>query len=144
MALIPGNKKETKTKSEQDFTFLDQKTTKLPSTPKPTPKEIPTLEISNDLEEIENLIQSTTTLSKNDLTATLTKLNGYIPDLKVMGIIFFDEGSSSNHIIVTTPNNSNLKLRVGDLVQSAVLKSIHPNRVIFLYQDQLVEMGIGQ
>ena len=47
-------------------------------------------------------------------------------------------------VIVTTSNNSNLKLRVGDLVRNAVLKSIHPNRVIFLYQDQLVEMGIGQ
>ncbi|SVC94340.1 uncharacterized protein METZ01_LOCUS347194, partial [marine metagenome] len=97
MALIPGNKKETKAKPEQDFAFPDQKTTKLPSTPKPISKGVPTLEISNDLEEIENLIQSTTTLSKNDLTTTVTKLNGYIPNVKVMGIIFFDEGSPSNH-----------------------------------------------
>ena len=144
MALIPGNKKETKVKPEQDFAFPDQKTTKLPFTPKPISKEVPTLEISNDLEEIENLIQSTTTLSKNDLTTTVTKLNGYIPNVKVMGIIFFDEGSSSNHIIVTTPSNSNLKLRVGDPVQNAVLKSIHPSSVIFLHQNQLIEMSIGQ
>ena len=88
MALIPSNKKETKTKSKQDFTFSDKITTKLPSTPKPIPKRVPTLEVSNNLEEIGNLIQSTTTFSKNDLTTTVTKLNGYIPNVKVMGIIF--------------------------------------------------------
>ena len=70
--------------------------------------------------------------------------SGYIPDVKIKGIIFFDEGNSSNHIIVTTPSNSNLKLRVGDPVQNAVLKSIHPNRVIFLHQGQPIEMSIGQ
>ena len=61
-----------------------------------------------------------------------------------MDLFFFDKENPFNHIIVTTQNNSNLKLRVGDPVQNAVLKSIHPNRVIFLYQDQPIEMGIGQ
>jgi len=64
--------------------------------------------------------------------------------VKVKGIIFFDEGSSSNHIIVATSSNSNLKLRMGDPIQNAVLKSIHPNHVIFLSNGGLIEVNIGQ
>ena len=157
MAGIPGSKKKTPVKPEQDLAFSRQVVTKpaaeslaskQPTASKPlfksSPKGAPSSEISSDLEEIGNLIQSTTTLGKNSPAAPVANRSGHIPSVKVKGIIFFDEGSSSNHIIVTTPSNSNLKLRVGDLAQNAILKSIHPNRVVFLYQDQLIEMGIGQ
>ena len=61
-----------------------------------------------------------------------------------MKIIFFGKGSLSNHIIITSQNDSNLKLKVEDSIQNAVLKTIHPNHVIFLYQDQMIKMEIGQ
>ena len=108
------------------------------------PKEgLPTI-VSSDFEEIGSLIESTTTLVKNihDLPATTQK--GYIPGIKVKGIIFFEEKSSSNHAIITTPSNSNLKLRMGDRIENSILQSIHPSRVVFLYQGELIEMSIGQ
>jgi hypothetical protein len=37
-----------------------------------------------------------------------------------------------------------LKLRMGDSVQTVVLKSIYPNRVVFSYQNEPIEMGTGQ
>ena len=157
MAGIPSSKKKTTVKPEENLAFSRQVVTKpaaeslaskQPTASKPlfksSPKGAPSSEISSDLEEIESIIQSATTLAKNSPAAPVTFRNGYIPGVKVKGIIFFDKESPSNHIIVTTQNNSNLKLRVGDPVQNAVLKSIHPNRVIFLYQDQPIEMGIGQ
>ena len=108
------------------------------------PKEASSPAVSSDLEKIGSFIQSNTALVKNSPAASVAIRSGYIPSVTVKGIIFFDEGSSANHIIVTTPSNSNLKLRVGDSAQNSVLKSIHPNRVVFSYQDQLIEMGIGQ
>ena len=158
MAAIPSTEKETAPKSEQGFTLFRQLATKPPIAAVPAPKkpllpkpftkllakEVLPPAVSTDLEEIENLIQSTTALVKNNPATPIIIQGGYIPGVKVKGIIFFDKESPSNHIIVTTQNNSNLKLRVGDPVQNAVLKSIRPNRVIFLYQGQLIEMGIGQ
>jgi len=95
-------------------------------------------------EEIGSLIRSATTQAKNSPPAPPKIRNGFVPGAQVKGIIFFDEGSSSNHIIVTTPDRSNLKLRMGDSVQTVVLKSIYPNRVVFSCQNEPIEMGIGQ
>ena len=111
---------------------------------KPTIKEADKFSTSNNLEKITRPIKSTTTLKKNSTIAPLAIQNGYIPNVKVKGIIFFGKGSLSNHIIITSKNNSNLKLQVGNSIQSAVLKNIHPSHVIFLYQDQMIKVGIGQ
>jgi hypothetical protein len=111
---------------------------------KPTIKEADKFSISNNLEKTKRSIKSTTTLKKNSTIAPLAIQNGYIPNVKVKGIIFFGKGSLSNHIIITSKNNSNLKLQVGNSIQSAVLKDIHPSHVIFLYQDQMIKVGIGQ
>ena len=111
---------------------------------KPTIKEADKFSTSNNLEKIKRPIKSTTTLKKNSLIVPLAIQNGYIPNVKVKGIIFFGKGSLSNHIIITSKNNSNLKLQVGNSIQSAVLKDIHPSHVIFLYQDQMIKVGIGQ
>lgn len=108
------------------------------------PQENLPAKVSSEFEEIENLIKVATTSAKNGTDSPTAIRSGHIPGIKVKGIIFFNAKSLSNHIIVTTPKNSNLKLRLGDSTQHAVLKSIHPNRVIFLYQDQLIEVGIGQ
>ena len=111
---------------------------------KPTTKEANKFSTSNNLEKITRSIKSSTTLKKNSPIAPLAIQNGYIPSVKVRGIIFFGKGSLSNHIIITSQNDSNLKLQVGDSIQNAVLKTIHPNHVIFLYQDQMIKMEMGQ
>ena len=111
---------------------------------KPTTKEANKFSTSNNLEKITRSIKSSTTLKKNSPIAPLAIQNGYIPNAKVKGIIFFGKGNLSNHIIITSQNDSNLKLQVGDSIQNAVLKTIHPNHVIFLYQDQMIKMEIGQ
>ena len=99
---------------------------------------------SSDTEEIKKFMGSTVALTKKQPTLPPTIQSGNIPGIKIKGVIFFDKGSSSNHIIATTENNSNLKLRVGETVQGAVLKSIHPNYVIFFHHNQLIEVGIGR
>ena len=67
-----------------------------------------------------------------------------IPQLKVKGIIFFSQGSSSNHIFVATSESNNRKVRVGDTVQSATLMHIESNRVVFSYRGENVHLRIGE
>ena len=98
----------------------------------------------SDTKETKKFTQPTVALAKEKPTMPPTIQNGHIPGIKIKGVIFFDKDSSSNHIIATTENNSNLKLRVGETVQGAVLKSIHPNYVLFFHDNQLIEVGIGR
>ena len=138
MAAIPNSKKKTTAQLEQPLDFLKQFTTKHPEAETLMPT------VANDYQEIKQLIQAATSSAKNSPPLPVASHTNYVPGVKIKGIVFFDEGSSSNHTIVTTSGENNLKLRVGDSAQNALLKSIHPNSVIFLYQNQLVEMGIGQ
>jgi hypothetical protein len=108
------------------------------------PEETTPVSNSSDAEEIKKFMRSTVALTKKQSTLPPTIQSGHIPGIKINGVIFFDKDSSSNHIIATTENNSNLKLRVGETVQGAVLKSIHPNYVIFFHHNQLIEVGIGR
>jgi len=108
------------------------------------PEKTTPISTSSDTEEIKKFIRSTVALTKKQPTLPPTIQSGNIPGIKINGVIFFNKGSSSNHIIATTENNSNLKLRVGETVQGAVLKSIHPNYVIFFHHHQLIEVGIGR
>ena len=108
------------------------------------PEKTTPVSTSSDTEEIKKFMGSTVALTKKQPTLPPTIQSGHIPGIKIKGVIFFDKGSSSNHIIATTENNSNLKLRVGETVQGAVLKSIHPNYVIFFHHNQLIEVGIGR
>ena len=111
---------------------------------KPLPEKTTLVSTSSDAEEIKKFTQPTVVLAKEKPTIPPTIQSGHIPGIKINGVIFFDKDSSSNHIIATTENNSNLKLRVGETVQGAVLKSIHPNYVIFFHHNQLIEVGIGR
>ena len=111
---------------------------------KPLPEKTTPVSTSSDAEEIKKFTQPTVVLAKEKPTIPPTIQSGHIPGIKIKGVIFFDKGSSFNHIIATTENNSNLKLRVGETVQGAVLKSIHPNYVIFFHHNQLIEVGIGR
>ena len=108
------------------------------------PEKTTPVSTSSDTEEIKKFMRPAIALTKKQPTLPPTIQSGHIPGIKIKGVIFFDKGSSSNHIIATTENNSNLKLRVGETVQGAVLKSIHPNYVIFFHHNQLIEVGIGR
>ena len=108
------------------------------------PEETTPVSTSSDTEEIKKFMRSTVALTKKQPTLPPTIQSGHILGIKIKGVIFFDKGSSSNHIIATTENNSNLKLRVGETVQGAVLKSIHPNYVVFFHHNKLIEVGIGR
>ena len=108
------------------------------------PEETTPVSTSSDIEEIKKFMRSTVALTKKQPTLPPTIQSGHIPGIKIKGVIFFDKDSSFNHIIATTENNSNLKLRVGETVQGAVLKSIHPNYVLFFHDNQLIEVGIGR
>ena len=108
------------------------------------PEETTLVSTSSDTEEIKKFMRSTVALTKKQPTLPPTIQSGHIPGIKIKGVIFFDKDSSFNHIIATTENNSNLKLRVGETVQGAVLKSIHPNYVLFFHDNQLIEVGIGR
>ena len=108
------------------------------------PEETTPVSTSSDTEEIKKFMRSTVALTKKQPTLPPTIQSGHILGIKIKGVIFFDKDSSSNHIIATTENNSNLKLRVGETVQGAVLKSIHPNYVLFFHDNQLIKVGIGR
>jgi len=136
MAAISRN--ELASKAEPNKSLLSKPFTEL------LPEETTPVSTSSDTEEIKKFMRSTVALTKKQPTLPPTIQSGHIPGIKIKGVIFFDKGSSSNHIIATTENNSNLKLRVGETVQGAVLKSIHPNYVIFFHHNQLIEVGIGR
>ncbi len=137
MTAISSNELVSKAEPNKSLSSTKPFTELLPE--KNTP--IPT---SSDTEKIKKFMRSTVALTKKQPTISPTIQSGHIPGIKIKGVIFFDKGSSSNHIIATTENNSNLKLRVGETVQGAVLKSIHPNYVIFFHHNQLIEVGIGR
>jgi hypothetical protein len=134
MAAIPSNKliskPETKLRSKP-FTKLPSDESLLTAT-------------SPNIVEVENIIRPSPILIKKKSILEPPTQSGHISGIKIKGIIFFDNGSSSNHIIATTESNSNLKLRAGEAFQDAVVKSIHPNHVIFLHHDHLIEVAIGQ
>ena len=136
MAAISNN--ELVSKAEPNKSLSSKPFTEL------LPEKTTPVSTSSDTEEIKKFMGSTVALTKKQPTLPPTIQSGYIPGIKIKGVIFFDKGSSSNHIIATTENNSNLKLRVGETVQGAVLKSIHPNYVIFFHHNQLIEVGIGR
>ena len=136
MAAISNNELALKPESNKHIP-LKQVTQLLPG-------KAPEISTYNDLEKTENHIWSKTTLAKNNPAISSKIQSGVIPGIKVKGIIFFDKDNSSNHIIANTKSNSNLKLRVGETIQGSILKSIHPNHVIFLSNGGLIEVNIGR
>ena len=104
--------------------------------------------LPHDISEIRDLIQTATSESiqpqSNPYPEELISRGISIPKLKVKGIIFFTSGSSSNHIFVSTSESKNLKVRVGDTIQSATLMHIESNRVVFSYQGETVHLRIGE
>lgn len=67
-----------------------------------------------------------------------------IPGLRVKGIISLGADNPANYILVSTPEENNLKLRVGETLLDASLKSIQPNRAIFTYRGKIAVMKVGE
>jgi hypothetical protein len=99
------------------------------------------------IREIDELIKSATLAENEEVEKpreVLSRTAVHFPEMRVKGIIFFDEGNLSNHIFVSTPKTNNLKLKVGDEVEKARLESITSQAAIFKYQGNLVELPIGE
>jgi hypothetical protein len=66
-----------------------------------------------------------------------------IPSLKLKGIIFFTEGNPANYIFVSSSEQNNVKLKVGESIMGAMLQSIQSSRAIFTKNGEtgFVEMG---
>ena len=104
--------------------------------------------LPREINEIRDLIQTAKLAAEQaepfTYPAELATRGISIPHLKVKGIIFFSQGSSSNHIFVATSESNNRKVRVGDTVQSATLTYIESNRVVFSYRGENVHLRIGE
>ena len=134
---------------ERHLRFEEKVTQTLPPvTKEPVLKNSQPVEVPEPLEinEIRDLIQTATSKANQPepYSETLISRGVSIPNLKVKGIIFFSSGSPSNHIFVSTPESKNRKIRLGESVQSATLTNIEPNRVVFSYRGELVQLRIGE
>lgn len=102
------------------------------------------------IREIESLIQTATESSEieaenfDEIPYIAPNSALTIPDLKVKGIIFLNQDNPVNHIFVSTPDEENRKLKVGDDLLNATLESIEAQKVVFSYQGQRVEKAIGE
>ncbi len=103
--------------------------------------------VSPEIEEINALIKTVTDAARLDdgrATRNSSIQSGYIPGLKVKGIIFFGPGNPANYIYVSTPTNKNRKLKAGESVSNAALDSIEAQNAIFVYMGQKLAIGIGE
>lgn len=102
---------------------------------------------AEEIRAIKTLIQSAIQINATENVAprpAFTAQNSvHIPGLKVKGIIFLNTGNPVNHIFVSTPNEKNRKLKVGETLLTATLEGIEAQKAIFSYQGQRVEKAIG-
>jgi len=116
----------------------------------PSPPVMDETQGSQEIREIESLIQSaiatreTDTVDREAISAFAPNPSLYIPGLKVKGIIFLNSDNPVNHIFVSTPNDNNRKLRVGETLLTATLEAIEAQKAIFSYRGQRVEKTIGE
>ncbi len=96
-----------------------------------------------EIQEIDNLIKSATESTRVEESALPSPATEAPGGLKVKAIIFFDEGSAGNHIVVATPNRGNLKMKVGDEVDGTKLTAIAANRVTFDHEGRAIEIRVG-
>lgn len=96
-----------------------------------------------EIQEIDNLIKSATQLARTEASAPPSPAALAPGGLKVKAIIFFDEESAGNHIVVATPNRGNLKMKVGDEVDGTKLTAIAANRVTFDHEGRAIEIRVG-
>jgi hypothetical protein len=134
---------------DDDF-FEPENTLVLPVETSPPVMDEALPEGTEEIREIESLIQTAIAAGETsggnfDAVSEFTPNNSPdIPGLKVKGIIFLNSGNSVNHIFVSTPNEKNRKLKVGETLLSATLENIEAQKAIFSYQGQRVEKTIGE
>ncbi|MEC7641339.1 MAG: hypothetical protein VYC17_04200 [Nitrospinota bacterium] len=146
---------ETPIPAEEKTTVIEKKAEEAPRTPQPVepPEEkTPVAKIIEEtppvaLNEIHTLIEQAKLAA--DIQQVTPKIKPrrntvYIPGLKVKGIVFLTANNPVNHILVSTPNEDNKKLKVGQSVLGAKLTAIHSNKTVFLYKGQTTETGIGE
>lgn len=133
-----------------DEFFEPEDTLTLP--PEPAPQVIiePEPVGSKEIQEIESLIQIATQDIENvaetpdKITIIAPNRGQNIPGLRVKGIIFLNPDNPVNHIFVSTPSETNRKLKVGDTLLDATLESIEAQKAVFSHQGQRVEKSLGE
>jgi len=151
LARIPENTPAEVTDPLRDDDFFGPESElTLPVGPTPTETVEPEPVGAKEIREIQSLIQTATESSKMEAESfdeiPLIRLNSAltIPGLKVKGIIFLNQDNPVNHIFVSTPDEKNRKLKVGDSLSNATLESIEAQKAVFSYQGQRVEKTIGE
>ncbi len=138
---------------EDEVFFVAEDEVPLPVLPLPTAMAEPEPQGAEEIREIESLIQTATADRTHQETAsvdfdeTLAFAGGNtrnIPGLKVKGIIFLNSDNPVNHIFVSTPHETNRKLKVGETLQNATLESIEAQTAVFSYQGERVEKAVGE
>jgi hypothetical protein len=149
---IPEQEKPYQSPSENNFsaieneipTYVEQiiETVKSPVVVK---RDNPQKHRTHDVLEIQSLIATAKSLVNEPEEVHIPQINNSlsIPGLKVKGIIYFSPESSSNHILVSTPENNNHKMHVGDSIDSATLMKIESTGAVFAYQDKIAFLNIG-
>jgi len=151
LARIPENTPDVVTDPlEYDDFFGPEDALTLPLEPPPPAIVEPEPVGSEEIREIESLIRTATEFSEMEAESfdeiLLIEANSAptIPGLKVKGIIFLNQDNPVNHIFVSTPNEENRKLKVGDDLLNATLESIEAQKAVFSYQGQRVEKALGE
>jgi hypothetical protein len=105
---------------------------------------------SEEIREIQSLIQTATETSGigsqgfEEIPTFAPNNPQNIPGLKVKGIIFLNSDNPFNHIFVSTSNEKNRKLKVGETLLTATLEAIEAQKAVFSYQGQRVTITIGE
>ncbi len=149
LAYIPDSHPEDADPYWEPDEFARDEVYAAPQTPLPEVKiqEEPVTPVSPEMEEINALIKTVTSaarLGDGPAASNPAVQSGYIPGLKVKGIIFFGPGNPANYIYVSTPTNKNRKLKAGEAVSNAALQSIEAQNAVFAYMGQTLAIGIGE
>jgi hypothetical protein len=130
--------------AKSESIFSDEEPTPLPVQPKNPPRQSVTStdQKDKDIEAIIQTAKSAVASKASGLEGTATR--GYIPGLKLKGIIYFDENSPSNYIFYSTAQDKNRKLKIGESAAGAVLEKIYPNKAEFSYLGKRVDVAMGE
>jgi hypothetical protein len=67
-----------------------------------------------------------------------------IDDLKISGIVFFDDNTSLNYAIGSYKGGDQIKLKEGDRLDEIEVIEIKPEKVLLIYQNKIFENKMGR